>query len=122
MKIIPQQPIYKPRKDTTTDRGKDPAYMELVAQLGCVACETHREVQNSPTTVHHVIHDRYSTRKAPDRDTIPLCDGHHQGDFDTSKLAIHRGKEKWRDRYGPDYSYIPATRAAVAAMMGEVDY
>jgi hypothetical protein len=36
---------------------------------------------------------------------IPLCEGHHQGFFDTSKIAIHKDPNLWRENYGADYSY-----------------
>lgn len=74
--------------------------------MACIICTEHFEVQQSPTEEHHVIHDRGSQRKTPDHTTIPLCDGHHQGKFDQSKVAIHKEPELWRDLYGADYSYV----------------
>jgi len=44
--------------------------------------------------------------KASDLDAIPLCEGHHQGLWDKSKLAIHDSKKAWREKYGADWSYI----------------
>ena len=64
-------------------------------------------VQLSRTTVHHVFHGRYSSAREDDEKTIPLCDGHHQGEFDTSKIAIHREKARWAELYGEDYTYLP---------------
>jgi len=68
----------------------DPEHLARVAQLPCCICEAFGERQRSATQVHHVFHGRYDTERAPDRMTIPLCEGHHLGMFDTSKLAIHR--------------------------------
>lgn len=87
-------------------RVSDADWMGRVAALPCVICVEFDERQTTPTTVHHVCHDRWGTRKASDRMTIPLCDGHHQGQRDTTKLAIHRSKAEWREMYGPDHSWL----------------
>ena len=97
--------------------GKDLAYLRALHQLPCVICENFGEIQTSPTTAHHTICGRYSQRKTPDRQAIPLCDGHHQGDHDTTKTAIHRDRAEWVRRYGPDTDYIAATQDAVAGQL-----
>jgi hypothetical protein len=84
---------------------KSKAYLEKVRQKPCCVCEKFGMQQLSPTTAHHPIHDRYGTLKTDDTMAIPLCDGHHQGMWDTSKLAIHKNKKKWLNEYGPDWSY-----------------
>jgi hypothetical protein len=89
---------------------KDPDYLALVAELPCCICEAFGERQMSRTQVHHVFHGRFSQRKTPDRMAIPLCEGHHLAQMDTSKLAIHRAKESWRLKYGDDFSYSAATQ------------
>jgi hypothetical protein len=86
---------------------KDREYLRKVAQEPCIVCQSFGEAQASPTTVHHVCHGRFSTRKTPDCMAIPLCDGHHQAEFDGSKLSIHQDKAEWRKRYGPDYDFTP---------------
>ena len=93
---------------------KDPAYLVSVRELPCCICEAFGEQQLSPGTAHHPIHGRYSGRKRPDREAICLCDGHHQGTFDTSKLAIHRAPGQWREKYGPDTDYIAVTQDRLA--------
>ena len=98
--------------------GKDPVYLKGVAQLPCCICEAYGEVKLSRTTVHHTICGRYGTHKTPDRQAIPLCGGHHQGDLDTSKTAIHRDREEWVRKYGKDTDYIARTQDAVA---GEIN-
>ena len=88
----------------------DPRYLARVRELPCCICMAFGEAQITATTAHHPIHDRYSQRKVPDRMAIPLCDGHHQGQWDTTKVAIHREPSKWRRLYGPDHDYIAATQ------------
>lgn len=88
---------------------KDLNFLNQVRQRPCVICETFNEHQISITSAHHVIHDRFGTRKTDDTRAIPLCEGHHQGLFDTSKVAIHREPIKWRELYGADYSYSQET-------------
>lgn len=90
--------------------GKDPAYLARVRTLPCCVCEAFGEVQASPTEAHHVFHGRFSQIKTPDRMAIPLCGGHHQGQFDRSKMAIHQRKYAWERAYGPDHSYTAATQ------------
>ncbi len=80
--------------------------MARVAKLPCVICYEYGMQQKSRTTVHHCIHGRYGTRKAPDTMVIALCEGHHQGNFDASKIAIHRQPKKWREEYGDDTSWL----------------
>jgi len=90
----------KPTKAT-----KDPAYLAEVRKLPCIICQEWGMRQLSATTAHHVCHDRFSGRKTDDRMAIPLCDGHHQGLRDRSKLAIHLEKARWRATYGPDHGF-----------------
>jgi len=90
------------------DKSKKPKngkYLNEIRERKCIICQAFQEVQLSPTTAHHPIHDRFGTRKRLDETAIPLCEGHHQGLWDQSKVAIHKEPRKWRDLYGPDYSY-----------------
>jgi hypothetical protein len=103
-----KQPKAKPRPD----------YLDAVRQLPCCICEAFGEPQMSPTTAHHPIHDRFATRKVPDTQAIPLCSGHHLGDFDTSKLALHRAPSKWRRIYGADHEWIETTQDRIAGCFG----
>lgn len=103
-----KQPKAKPRPD----------YLEAVRQLPCCICAEFGEPQMSPTTAHHPIHDRFSTRKVPDVQAIPLCDGHHQGTFDHSKLALHQAPSRWRREYGPDHGWIEETQQRVGGQFG----
>ena len=84
-------------------------FLAWIRQQNCCICEAFGEVQRSPTQAHHPIHDRFGTSKRSDLSCIPLCEGHHQGLFDTSKIALHRQPKLWRETYGPDYSYSHAT-------------
>lgn len=71
--------------------------------------------QTTRTEAHHPIHDRYGNRKVADEMTIPLCDGHHQGLFDTTKVAVHREKDRWRELYGPDHEWVARTLDLIEA-------
>ena len=95
----------------------DAWYLGEVRKLPCCVCVAFGMEQTSQTTAHHIFHDRFEGRKTPDRQAIPLCDGHHQGDRDTSKLAIHRAKEEWRELYGPDHEFTAATQDAILGGM-----
>lgn len=88
----------------------DPKYLEAVRGLPCCICEAFGFHQSTPTQAHHPICARYGNERAPDHEAIPLCDGHHQGDFDTTKIAIHRDRALWVEWFGPDRDYIAATK------------
>lgn len=87
-------------------QGKDPARLAAIHDLPCAICWNYGEPQNSPTQAHHTIHGRYGTRKSPDSMTISLCEGHHQGLVDTSKVALHREPDEWKRKYGSDVDWI----------------
>jgi hypothetical protein len=84
---------------------KDPAYLAKVATLPCCVCQAFGLVQIGPTYVHHTICGRFSQAKTPDREAVPLCFGHHQGEF-----GIHTDKAAWVQEYGLDTDYIAATQ------------
>ena len=101
--------------------GKDPAYLAWLHTLPCVICWEWGLPQLSPTQAHHCIHGRHSFRKVPDRKSIPLCEGHHQGDFDTSKVALHREPAEWKRLYGADVEWIGWVEAWKAKVGGQVE-
>ena len=83
-------------------------YMQHVKQLDCAICG-----KPGPSDAHHTIHHRYSTLKTSDWSVIPLCKAHHQ----EGPQAIHNGKERWLERYGPDHTFIPQTRRLIMQEM-----
>ena len=97
----------------------DMLYMETVKTLHCVACGAP-----PPSDAHHCkckppqqIAGIYDTlpigRKSGARDTIPLCKMCHQD----GPLSFHGHRTDWVKAYGPDYAFIPAIRASVAALL-----
>lgn len=99
---LTRQPIRQKADKPKPDRKR----LERVKQLPCVVCGTP-----PPSDAHHCIHDRYSQKRAPDKDTIPLCKPHHQD----GPKAIHNDKNAWREKYGPDHGYLKE----VDDMLGE---
>lgn len=92
-----KQPKARPRPD----------YLAAVREMPCFICQEYGEAQTTPTTAHHPIHDRHGQHKRPDITAIPLCDGHHQGQWDGSKMAIHKAPDQWRRLYGRDIDITP---------------
>lgn len=92
---------------------KNKKYLEQIRELPCCVCQRFGENQQSPTTAHHPIHERFGTEKVSDEEAIPLCEGHHQGLWDQSKIALHKEPKLWRETYGPDYSYSGRYKASV---------
>ena len=112
---LTDRPIYQKgqRPAPVPANGKDPAHLAAVAALPCVICFEWGMQQLSPTQVHHSIHGRGSNRKTPDIMAIPLCEGHHTGDFDRSKIALHRQPAAWREAYGDDHEWISWVEARI---------
>lgn len=117
-RIAPMRPPYQKERETVdpVNLAPDLEYLDDVRKLPCAICEAFGEIQRSPTEAHHPIHDRHGNERRPDREAIPLCEGHHRGDLDKSKFAIHRGKKSWRARYGADHGYIAGTQDKVEKM------
>ena len=100
-----RQPLgLKPDPMTPARIREGKRHMARVAQMPCVIC--HRR----PVHVHHVIHGRFSQRRASDFETIPLCPEHHLH----GPLAIHSDKAAWRDRWGADHEYLPVVADMLA--------
>lgn len=99
---VPQRPIHQKPPRQAKDRNR----LALVAAMPCVICYEFGLVQTSPTQVHHCIHGRFGTSRAPDSMTVPLCIDHHVGGRDTTKIALHREPAAWREAYGDDVNWI----------------
>lgn len=99
--------------------GADLEHLRRVRELPCCICEAFGLQQTTPTTAHHTIHGRYSQRKRPDRMAIPLCDGCHQGNFDNTKVAVHREPNKWKRLYGEDTNWVAPTLDKIEKAYGE---
>lgn len=91
-----------------SDEGKAGlAHMARVRALPCIICAEWGLRQTMPTEAHHVIHGRYSTRRAPDMATIPLCVEHHRESSDPAKVALHAEPSRWKRLYGADADWLP---------------
>ena len=95
----------------------NPAYLKAVRELPCIICREFGEQQLSPTTAHHPVHGRFAQRKVPDEMAVPLCDGHHQGLWDDSKVALHKEPSKWKRLYGEDHEWVAPTQDALAHLL-----
>jgi len=99
-------PMQRSRKAPSATPG-EVMHLQAVKSLPCRSCGAP-----GPNDAHHCYHDRatrYGGRKAPHRETIPLCKDCHQD----GRRAIHREKRSWRERHGPDWSHVPAVLAAI---------
>ncbi|RWR28805.1 DUF968 domain-containing protein [Sinirhodobacter populi] len=78
-------------------------HMARVAELPCVCCGVR------PVHVHHVICGRFSQRRAPDTQVIPLCPFHHTGPD-----GIHTRRAWWVETFGEDTDYLPVVADMLA--------
>ena len=72
----------------------------------CMICHKYGMEQKSRTAEHHWIMGRGKATRTPDEEMLPVCEGHHQGLKDTSKIAIHKNPKKWRKEYGRDKDWL----------------
>ena len=96
-----------PLGQKASKEARDPKRLVRVKSLPCVVCGAP-----PPSDAHHCICGRYSTRKAPDSMTIPLCKKCHQW----GPNAIHNGKESWVDRNGNDFAFLDMVNEQLEAM------
>ena len=103
------------------------AYMGIAVTLPCVACgATHRPRENHHCKDKPPLGQDGPYQKSPHRfarsgdfDVIPLCKFYcHTVGPD----SYHKDRTAWNERHGPDYGFILSTRAAVAALGGEIDF
>lgn len=76
-------------------------------RLGCVCC-AYLEIPNPAQECHHIL---WGGRRLGDWFTIPLCRGHHQGDFTAEQkqimaphqlVAISSGRKLFALTYPPE--------------------
>lgn len=90
-----------PKPERGTARCK--RWMNKVAEMTCIVCG-----QGWPVQLHHCAHDRFARRKSSDYDVLPLCVPCHE--FRTNHAT------EFRERYGPDYGFLPLIRATMATI------
>ena len=72
-------------------------YLNKVAALGCIICE-------SPAEIHHVRAGVGMGRKSSNFDVIPLCHVHHRtGGYG---VAFHAGKKGFETNFGTEVELI----------------
>jgi hypothetical protein len=77
-------------------------YLDKLSSLGCYCCKVDYKIE-TPANIHHIREGQgMGQRSEHIGETIPLCEGHHQGNFDTSKLAFHKNPKAWREKYGSE--------------------
>lgn len=104
---------------------RDAKYLAAVKTLPCVICGAYgvdaHHCRSQPAADEPHAYERLPAagRRSHDRDAIPLCphDCHNGG-----PNSYHVNKRAWEERNGPDYGFIPSTRAAVKAMRGTIDF
>lgn len=101
MSLTGRPPYQKPPKETPAEKRAGKERMRRVKMLPCVICGAP-----PPSDVHHCISDRFSTRRASDRLTIPLCKRCHQ----VGPTAIHVDKRGWEAQNGPDHGFLDVVR------------
>ena len=82
----------------------DRAWLERVASLGCVICQ-------SPAEIHHLLTGKGMGKKATNFEVIPLCPLHHR--HGGHGIAIHSGVKTWEARHGTELEHLERVRAVL---------
>lgn len=90
-------------------------HLSKVAAFGCLCCAIDGRGWQ-PANIHHIREGYGIGQRAPHTETLPLCEGHHQGLLDTTKLAFHRRPAEWRARYGQERELVAAINATIAKL------
>ena len=95
------------------------ARINLMLHIGCMACKTERTLVDGVAwasvrpEVHHLIE---GSRRLGHRYTIPLCPGHHRGEWTeeqrdywealkiTNRPSIAEGRKSFYARYGSEHA------------------
>lgn len=86
----------RPRPQTEAEREHSAA----IHRMRCWACEVDKDPCPPPSAGHHIKEEYGAGQKASDWEMLPLCEGHHQGNIDRTRLAYHRAPRTWCARYG----------------------
>ena len=121
-----RQKSRKRAKQHASPQGQwDLDYMGMVRTLPCIGCGTtvnvkaHHCKDKPPLNMRGIYQIFPEGRKSGPRDTIPLCE---PGCHNFGPNSYHVNRPEFHRRNGFDYLHILPTRAAVAALMGEIDY
>jgi len=74
--------------------------MEIVKQIGCMACRQDGH-DPAPSHAHHIT---ICGQRVGHTATYGLCDPHHVG----NDMSIHKTKRKFNERYGTDGELLAA--------------
>ena len=94
---------------------KEKLHLNKVARIGCYCCRVDG-LGEVPAMIHHIREGKGMGQRASHFETIPLCEGHHQGNWDTSKLAFHRSPRKWRERYGRESDIVKGINSVIESL------
>lgn len=113
--LTTRKPDPRPSKAQRKNRGpatkSEKEFMARVRRLGCLACR-HDTGQWVAPALHHIRQD-YGKKRASNWEVLPLCEGHHQGLLDGTKLAFHRASRTWCARYGTEVQLLQVVYEAL---------
>jgi hypothetical protein len=82
------------------------SYLDRVAALGCIICE-------QPAEIHHIRDGQGMSRKASDKEVLPLCPAHHR--HGGPGVAFHAGKRTWESLYGTQRALLEEVKRRLNA-------
>lgn len=94
------------KRATTAEK----AYMDRVAQIGCVLCHELGQQPTGRITLHHPREGQGGAQRSPNWLVIPLCEDCHQGDHN----GFHGRRAMWKLARWDEMDALAATIEALA--------
>lgn len=94
-----------PKRATSAEK----AYMDRVAQLGCVLCQELGQQPTGRITLHHPREGQGGAQRSPNWLVIPLCQDCHQGEHN----GFHGRRAMWKLARWDEMDALAATIEAM---------
>ena len=109
------KPMRKRKAGKPTRSAAISAYMDKVAEIGCIACMIDGNA-GTPAELHHPRAGAGGGQRAPDSDVLPICPAHHRGTMHPAIPSIHLSRNRFIEIYGTEAELLAKVRGAVSAI------
>lgn len=98
-------------KRSSQPNASEKAYMQKVAEFGCIACYLWSGQEGTPAAIHHVYGSRRTVeRPEPHKLVLGLCGAHHQGTESKPGGYVHGMLSAFEDQFGSQDDLISITK------------
>jgi len=99
---------------------EEQAHLDKIGRMKCIASEIDNVQQIGRTNIHHIREGYKSGQRASHWETLPLCEGSHQGLKDNTRLAFHKARRTWCHIYGNEIKLLAIVLARVGLTLEDI--